>query len=184
MSRARTAETSDLPPGIIVRKRPSGNYYYYQTSSVGAKRREYPLGKVRVQAIAKWREIASETPPAKQRVGLQPWVSRKLRNAVMANAKKRKIEFSLTLEDVTQLIEDSGGKCSLTGIEFDLFKDHGARARPWAPSIDRIDCALGYVVGNVRLVACAVNLALSDFGEATLLRIAKGLIKTKYGKVI
>lgn len=184
MGRARTAETSDLPPGIIVRRRAAGNYYYYQTSSVGEKRREYPLGKVRSVAISKWRAIASEMPPATRSVGLRPWVAIGLCRTFKANAKKRGIEFCLTLEDVNALIEKSGGRCAVTGIKFDLFKDHGIRVRPWAPSIDRIDCKMGYTAGNVRLVANSVNIALSDFGEEVLLRIAKGLVKMRYGKVI
>lgn len=100
------------------------------------------------------------------------------------SARKRGLACELTVEDVSDLITNSKGKCALTGIKFDLFKDPNRRVRLWAPSIDRIDCSQGYVLGNVRLVANAVNIALNDFGEEVLTKIAKGIIKTKYGKII
>ena len=168
-----------------MRKRKRGNYYYYQTSSAGGKkRREYALGKNREVALQKWREIASKAPPQSRRTKLRPWVAELMHKATSVSARKRGLVCELSVEDVSDLLAAANGRCQLTGIPFDLFKDPTRRVRLWAPSLDRIDCSQGYVRGNVRVVTNAVNIALSDFGEGVLLRIAKGLIKTKYGKVI
>lgn len=184
MGRARTAETSALPPGVVIRKRKSGNYYYFLKKCPENKRKEYPLGRDLDAALARWRMLDAEVEGAEGVLGIRPWLGQEMFKACKSNAKKRGIEFSLTLEDVEQMLLSSSGKCELTGIPFDLFKNPSARVRHWHPSIDRKDCSKGYVTGNVRMIAVAVNVALSDFGEDVLTRIAKGLIKVKYGKVI
>ena len=61
----------------------------------------------------------------------------------------------------------------------DREKPQGARKRMWAPSVDRINSAHGYVAGNMRLVAIAVNIAMSDFGEEFLLRIAEAIVRRR-----
>lgn len=105
-----------------------------------------------------------------------------LRNA-KKNAKARGLDITLTIDDLKELAELSQGRCMLTGLSF----EHGAedtlkgsnsrRKRVWAPSLDRIDSAAGYVPGNVRLVCMAVNAALQEFGDAVLMRIAVALVE-------
>lgn len=184
MGMSRSEATADLPPGMIIRRRANADYYHYQTSSVGQTRREYSLGKVKSVALSKWREIAAPEPVAVCKVGLRPWVGKLLYRAARANAKRRGIPFDLTLDDVEGLIAASNGKCALTGIPFDLFKDANCRVRHWTPSLDRVDSKAGYTTDNVRLIVSAANIALSDFGEDVLLRIAKGMIRVKYGKIV
>lgn len=99
------------------------------------------------------------------------------------NAKARALEITITLDDIKVLAELSQGRCMLTGIPFehgadeDLRQSPTRRKRVWAPSIDRIDSSKGYVPGNVRLVCMAVNVALQEFGDTVLLRIAKALVE-------
>jgi hypothetical protein len=69
----------------------------------------------------------------------------------------------------------ASGKCELSGIEWD-HKTVVGNKRPFAPSIDRIDCSAGYTFENCRLVCIAVNIALSNFGDETLIRIARGIL--------
>ena len=52
------------------------------------------------------------------------------------------------------------GRCQLTGLAFGK--------GPFAPTLDRIEPAKGYVPHNVRVVCRLVNAALGDWGEATL----------------
>lgn len=66
----------------------------------------------------------------------------------------------------------STGSCAVSGIKFD--RRVGKRS-PWMPSIERIDCLDGYVVGNVRWVSLAANIALNDFGFDVLIRLANGV---------
>lgn len=98
--------------------------------------------------------------------------------AVFRAARKRGgEEYTLTDEDEQSLLERSGGLCELTGIPFEFQKEpaHGAR-RPYAPSLDRIDSTKGYTPANVRLVCVAANLAMNQWGEEVLYRLAEGLI--------
>jgi hypothetical protein len=71
---------------------------------------------------------------------------------------------------------ECGGRCLLSGIEFDMTPFSGKR-RPFAPSIDRIDPSRGYSKGNCRLVCVAVNYAMSDWGLAVLKRIAVAILE-------
>jgi hypothetical protein len=81
-------------------------------------------------------------------------------------AKKKKIPFDLIDHDVRELFIMSMGKCTLTGIPFRRPEGEKIRYRknPYAPSIDRIDNALGYTRANVRLVCVAINLAMHQWG--------------------
>lgn len=93
-------------------------------------------------------------------------------------ASRRGLSFGLTPDDLTSLVERSQGACEVSGIPFSLDRAalNKAKVNPWAPSLDRIDCAAGYAVGNVRLVCTAVNLALRDWGLPVLERIAISLV--------
>ena len=77
----------------------------------------------------------------------------------------------LGLIDLAKL---SGGVCAVSGLRFNDAKMGAATRRPFAPSLDRIDCSQGYVFNNCRLVCTCVNLAMSDYGEDALIVVASG----------
>jgi hypothetical protein len=81
---------------------------------------------------------------------------------MLHNAKQRAraagAVFSLTREWITLRLR--AGICEVTGLGF-IFKSgtgtgHGS---PWAPSIDRIDPAMGYTPENCRVVVWIFNCA-------------------------
>lgn len=83
---------------------------------------------------------------------------------------------ALSDADALVLWRRCGGRCELTGIEFDFEAAGGKhQRRPYAPSIDRRDNSLGYVPGNVRVVCVAVNIAMNQWGEDVLHRLAVSL---------
>lgn len=57
-------------------------------------------------------------------------------------------------------------RCAITRTPFSMTKIGGAR--PYAPSIDRIDCSLGYSAKNCRIVCVATNLAINRWGDGVL----------------
>lgn len=66
-------------------------------------------------------------------------------NKLKQNAKRRKIEFSLSLEHFTEIVAESG-YMSLRGRgKFDL-------------TIDRIISPLGYVDGNIQVLTMSENV--------------------------
>lgn len=88
------------------------------------------------------------------------------------NAEKREIPFLLAPHEFDQLVKRSKGRCEVTGIKFDLGVIAGAYRRPFVPSLDRINAGGAYEVGNVRLVCCAVNAALCDWGIAVFEKLS------------
>jgi hypothetical protein len=86
-------------------------------------------------------------------------------------ARQRKIEFGLTEAQLLGLLKRQNYRCAVSGLEFDLTPHADAFRRPFAPSLDRIDSKRGYVLRNVRIVCCAVNLALNEWGLETFEKI-------------
>lgn len=83
-----------------------------------------------------------------------------------ARAKEHSLDFDLSKEFISQLYEIQDKKCVMTGLEFQLERQSGyKKRRPFAPSLDRIDCTKGYTKNNIRIVCSIVNIALSDFGD-------------------
>lgn len=92
-------------------------------------------------------------------------------------AKARGYEFALSLEWALDLARKQGFRCALTGIRFNTEWKNKSRANPFVPSIDRIDCERGYTPDNTRLVICAINLMMMDWGEKLF-----SLVATSYRK--
>lgn len=95
------------------------------------------------------------------------------------NAKQRGINFDMTMGDMLLLVSTANGRCMLTGIEFEFAYIGHHKKRPWAPSLDRIDSDNGYSLTNCRLVCAAVNLAMNEWGEEPLRRIARALVRNE-----
>lgn len=97
-------------------------------------------------------------------------------------ARRRGIEFTLTEPQARGMMKRQGHRCALSGLPFDL--EHRGDAgdafrRPFAPSLDRIDTKRGYTIKNVRIVCCAVNVALNEWGLETLLKVAAALMNRR-----
>lgn len=99
-----------------------------------------------------------------------------VRNARKRAAKKGR-ECQLTLDVARELWARCKGHCELTGIRFHVRREAGTQYRAFSPSIDRRDSAAGYTLNNVRVVCTAVNVAMNQWGEDVLRRIAKGMLR-------
>lgn len=86
---------------------------------------------------------------------------------VRSRARKSSINFDIDKEFLTELFKAQNNTCALTGITFQYYdnNDNLCHRRPFAPSLDRIDCKKGYTKDNVRLVCIIVNFALGEFGD-------------------
>jgi hypothetical protein len=80
-------------------------------------------------------------------------------------AQERDVMFTLTVDDVFRMGQASNWRCAVTGMKFSQDKGDEHSRRAFAPSIDRINCNLGYTPGNCRMVCVITNIALSDWGE-------------------
>jgi hypothetical protein len=76
-------------------------------------------------------------------------------------AEIRKLEFSITIEDVNQLYIDQNKTCALSGLEIgwaEVGQDHTA-------SIDRIDSTKGYTLRNIQLVHKDINMMKQQYSN-------------------
>lgn len=105
------------------------------------------------------------------------WRLKKLCQMAKSRAGKKGREFNITPEFLLDLWEEQDGKCSISGIPFELnYSEDGGPHRN-GPSLDRIDSSLGYTTNNVRIVTYHVNTALSNFGEEALMELAEQIVK-------
>jgi hypothetical protein len=77
-------------------------------------------------------------------------------------AERRKQTFTITLQEVEHLL--SPMICSQTGHALCL-EWEGPHANPWAPSLDRINSAIGYDSGNVQVVCWIYNQCKSAWTD-------------------
>ncbi len=98
-----------------------------------------------------------------------------LLKACRKSAKKRGHECSLTVEDIEGLLEPM--VCSVTGLALSWDdKAESDKCRWFAPSLDRIDNSIGYVLGNVRLTCWGYNYMRGDLPDQVLLTIMKAAV--------
>jgi hypothetical protein len=77
------------------------------------------------------------------------------------NAKKRKIDFEISIDDVLKVYLDQGKVCSLSGIPIGwtrMEKTHNI-------SIDRIDSDKGYTTDNIQLVYPKINMMKFTYSQ-------------------
>lgn len=76
------------------------------------------------------------------------------------SAKKRGLEFNLTIEDI--IIPD---RCPVFGMPLEWLD---GKRHDGSPSMDRIDSSLGYVKGNVQIISWRANRIKADATAAEL----------------
>lgn len=110
-----------------------------------------------------------------------PEIARKkcLLNNCRGSARKRGHECTLTAEDIDAML--STMTCSVTGLPLTWEHEGETIRNPWAPSIDRIDNALGYVPGNVRVVCWAFNLMRADWPDEVVRTLVEAAHRTLNG---
>ena len=92
-----------------------------------------------------------------------------------SRAVNHNLEFDLSISRILSALEK--GICELTNLKFDLNRCEETFKNPYSPSVDRIDSNLGYINSNTRVVLTAVNIALNEFDDATMLPILKEMVK-------
>lgn len=80
-------------------------------------------------------------------------------------AKRNGLKFSITKSDV-QMPE----RCPILGVKL---TPGTKKYKEWAPSLDRIDSAKGYIPGNVRVISYRANRIKNDSTPYEILLLAK-----------
>ena len=85
-------------------------------------------------------------------------------------AKLRKIQWSLTLEDIDSILEKQGFKCALSGRELvygyiDL--------NDYTASIDRIDSNRDYKKSNIQILHKDINMAKQSYEQSYFIKLCR-----------
>jgi hypothetical protein len=164
-------------PKLISRVRPSGKKYYYFNSTIEDTkvRKEIALGCNQRAAIEQYKKLYA-LENGNEFIKVPDGYEKVLLRNLLKNAKSRGIEVGLTEVEIKSLLERCNGKCSITGIKFNMHHQ-SYKMRPWIPSIDRIDSNKGYFLDNVRIICAYANLAINQYGIETLMFLSSRITR-------
>ena len=92
-------------------------------------------------------------------------------NIVKTGAKKRKLKFSLTIEEMWSKFLGQDRKCVFTGEVLTFCKRQNDRSG--TASLDRIDSFKGYVPGNIQWVHKQINWMKRDMSDCEFIAYCK-----------
>lgn len=81
---------------------------------------------------------------------------------IVRSAKKRNIEFELTIEFLWELYLKQEKKCALSGVEITIQKE---KCTLNTASLDRIDSSKGYIESNVQWVHKIINISKNSLSN-------------------
>lgn len=103
--------------------------------------------------------------------------------SVKRNAKKRKIEFDISVRYLYDLYVHQNGKCALSGQKIELpSRDLIRNKCNSLGSVDRIDSSKGYIEGNVQWVHKDINKMKMDLDQIYFLKLCELITKNLKGK--
>lgn len=89
------------------------------------------------------------------------------------HAKAKNREFTITLDDLFNVLIKQDNKCSLTGVAFSVENK---------PSLDRIDSSKGYTKYNIQFVLKDINVMKSNLEESKFIELCSLVATTRKGK--
>lgn len=117
-----------------------------------------------------------EIVPFSERKGFARAISLMFRGAQQRAALK-KLECSITKADLIKLVDEQGGRCAVTGVEFNLSPIEEGKKRPNRMSVDRIDRRTGYTPTNIRITTAIANIAMMDWEFDDFVRMCHAVAK-------
>lgn len=106
-------------------------------------------------------------------------------NKAKQRAKKKQIEFTITLEHLKEIWDKQKGICPISGYKMFQRKNCNTRVKidflPERASLDRIDSSKGYIVGNVRFICLIAQYAKHKFPDKDVIKFCRHVMK-KHGK--
>lgn len=91
------------------------------------------------------------------------------------NAKSRNYLFTISIEQLQEILEQQNFKCAYTNMDMLCPKTYNEKkemtSSPYLISLDRIDNDLGYVDGNVHFVCVWANKARGSYAHETFKEI-------------
>jgi len=138
------------------------------------------------KANAKRRNFKGENNPrakvAKRKAGesyissSDVWYKRAAGVLHSAQRKSVRVGFGSAMEFASYIKSIAPAKCPVFNRRF---VERGAGFSPWAPSIDKIDPAKGYVRGNVQVISMLANAMKRNATPAQLNQVARWVLRTE-----
>jgi hypothetical protein len=100
-------------------------------------------------------------------------ILKKLHYERSKRAQHANLECTISAELLIAAAVAQNWRCVLTGLPFQARKEGWAK-NPFAPAIDRIDCARGYTPDNTRLVCYCVNASMNQWGFTVFAEMCRG----------
>ena len=94
---------------------------------------------------------------------------------IQRDALKRNLSFDITLEYVWDLYVKQNGKCNLSGVDIIFTRNN----KNMTASLDRIDNAQGYIIGNVQWLHKDVNLAKRTMSNKDFIQMCVNIAVTR-----
>jgi hypothetical protein len=95
-------------------------------------------------------------------------------NGVRNRAKRKGYEFSITIEEVWEVLKKQEFKCVLSGLPISIKKNKDGRTA----SLDRIDSSKGYISNNVQWLHKHVNKMKLNYKETYFIDLGRQIVKT------
>ena len=127
------------------------------------KNRQNPMGIATLCRICERAKARANYTGRRQKITPE----RRLLGSATYRAKKKGLEFDLTLDWIKERIDK--GFCEVTGMAF------GAAHTPTTPSIDRRDNSKGYTKDNVQITTWMYNMSKGVFTHADVMEMVKHL---------
>ena len=93
-------------------------------------------------------------------------------NEFSRTARKRNIEFDITIEYGYSLYEKQNKKCKLSNLPIE-FETTNNKIKTFQASLDRIDNNIGYVDGNVQWIVKEINYMKNKISEDKFISLCK-----------
>jgi len=93
-----------------------------------------------------------------------PYIRANYFASIKSAAKKRKLEFKITIDEIWIKFKEQKGLCALSGVKL-RFNDVGENKNTQTASLDRIDSNIGYTRDNIQWVHKDINKMKMDMDE-------------------
>lgn len=177
----RDATVAGLPRKNVYRQVVKGrSYYRFRRSGCPDVRLPGEPGTPQFEAAYSSLAMAGTSDPDVRLNAITKYAVAEALKRARNRAKASAIPFDLSPAYISDMMRAQMCACAVSGIQFDLGRSgvrQGKTRLPFRPSIDKLDPALGYVRGNVRVVCFAVNMALSDWGDDVFLEVCRATVK-------
>lgn len=140
----------------------------WNTSNTPAmvKRRRIRRGRL-ANHVDKWKERFNIYTPQDQLVitddymlGMTEWLKYKYLATCNRNEKRKSLEHNISFEYILDICKKQEYKCAITKFLMPF-----SIKNPYSASIDRIDSANGYIIGNIQIVCTFINLAKNNLSN-------------------